>query len=153
MDSKQSSLPSDAPEMSEIKITDVHDEAAVSELRQQLVAFNLATTGYADYRSLGCFLRDADGALQAGIDGFTWGDYAMVEWLWVATTLRRNGLGSRLMHALESEARARGCAVIRVNTHTFQAPGFYRKLGYEEVGYAENTPVGHGEHFFAKRLA
>jgi ribosomal protein S18 acetylase RimI-like enzyme len=138
--------------MNEIEISDVHDEAAVAELRQRLVDFNLDVTGYQDYRSLSCFLRDTDGELQAGIDGFSWGGYAMVEWLWVAAALRRQGLGGQLMHAAEAEARARGCAVVRVNTHTFQAPGFYRRLGYEEVGYASDTPVGHGEHFFAKRL-
>jgi ribosomal protein S18 acetylase RimI-like enzyme len=142
-----------AAEMDEIEISDVPDDAAVSELRQRLVDFNIATTGYENYRSMSCFLRDADGELQAGIDGFTWGGYAMVEWLWVAPSRRGDGLGSRLMRALESEARARGCAVIRVNTHTFQAPDFYRGLGYEELGYAEDTPVGHGEFFFAKRLA
>jgi ribosomal protein S18 acetylase RimI-like enzyme len=139
--------------VNEIEISDVPDDAAVAELRQRLVAFNLDVTGYQDYRSLSCFLRDADGELQAGIDGFSWGGYAMVEWLWVAASLRRQGLGGQLMHAAEAEARARGCAVVRVNTHTFQAPGFYRRLGYEEVGYASDTPVGHGEHFFAKRLA
>ena len=139
-------------EMFEIEITDVHDEVAVSELRGRLVAFNVAATGYEEYQALSCFLRDAEGELQGGIDGFSWGGYAMVEWLWISTSLRGHGLGSQLMRALESEARTRGCGVVRVNTHTFQAPDFYRKLGYEVVGYAENTPLGHGEFFFAKRL-
>ena len=76
----------------------------------------------------------------------------MIEWLWVSSTRRGAGLGSQLLQAAEGEARRRGCRIVRVNTHTFQAPDFYRKLGYEQIGYAEDTPVDHGEVFFAKRL-
>jgi ribosomal protein S18 acetylase RimI-like enzyme len=43
--------------------------------------------------------------------------------------------------------------VMRVDSHTFQAPGFYEKLGYERVGFAADTPFGHGEVFFLKRLS
>jgi ribosomal protein S18 acetylase RimI-like enzyme len=133
-------------------MTDIHDEVAVAELREQVIAFNIAVTGYEDGRSLGCFVRNGDGKLVAGLDGFTWGGYAMIEWLWVAEPGRRQGLGRQLMVAAEEEAVARGCAVVRVNTHTFQAPGFYRKLGYEEVGFASNAPAHHGEVFFSKRV-
>jgi GNAT superfamily N-acetyltransferase len=94
----------------------------------------------------------ADGRLVAGIDGFTWGGYAMIEWLWVHDDLRGSGLGQRLMEAAEQEAGRRGCVVVRVNTHTFQAPGFYARLGYVRIGFAEGTPRDHGEVFLEKRL-
>ena len=138
--------------MVEFEITDIHDDAAVSELRDRLVAFNIAATGYDGYRSSSCFLRNPEGELEAGIDGFSWGGYAMVEWLWVAASIRGHGYGTRLMRAFETESQKRACRTIRVNTHTFQAPEFYRRLGYEEIGYAEGTPIGYGEHFFAKLL-
>ncbi len=136
----------------ELIVTDEHDEAAVAELRERIIAFNIAVTGYDDGRSLSCFLRHDDGEMYAGLDGFTWGGYAMIEWLWVAEAERGQGLGRRLVLAAEREAEARGCAIVRVNTHTFQAPDFYRTLGYSEIGTAQDAPVGHGEVFFAKRL-
>jgi ribosomal protein S18 acetylase RimI-like enzyme len=136
----------------ELTVTDVHDAAAVAELRERIIAFNIAVTGYDDGRSLSCFLRDDDGAIYAGLDGFTWGGYAMIEWLWVAEAARREGLGRKLVRAAEREAAARGCTVVRVNTHTFQAPEFYRKLQYEEIGRAHDAPSGYGEVFFTKRL-
>ena len=105
--------------------------------RGRLVAFNIAATGYDDYRSLSCFLRSDEGELDAGIDGFSWGGYSMVEWLWVTASIRGQGCGTRLIRAFEAESQKRGCRTIRVNTHTFQAPEFYRRLGYEEIGYAE----------------
>jgi GNAT superfamily N-acetyltransferase len=133
-------------------MTDDVDEAGVEELRQAVIAFNIAATGYDDGRSLGCLLRDDDGQLIAGLDGFTWGGYAMIEWLWVRANDRRQGFGARLVMAAEHEARRRGCAVVRVNTHTFQAPGFYARLGYSVIARAEDAPVGHGEVFLQKRL-
>ena len=138
--------------MTTVRMTDVHDEAAVAELRERVIAFNIAVTGYDDARSLSCFIRDDDGGLVAGLDGFTWGGYAMIEWLWVAESARRRGLGRQLVAAAEGEAVARGCAVVRVNTHTFQAPEFYRKLGYDEIGVAVDAPAQHGEVFFVKRF-
>ncbi len=139
-------------EMPEIRITDTDNDAAIAELRDKLVAHNIESTGYGQYRSLSCLLRDSEHRLQAGISGFSWGGYATIEWLWVSPLLRGASLGSQLVRAVEVEVRARGCRVIRVNTHTFQAPDFYRKLGYEQIGYSEDTPIDHGEFFFTKRL-
>jgi GNAT superfamily N-acetyltransferase len=136
----------------ELIITDVHDEAAVAELRDRVIAYNIAVTGYDDGRSLSCFLRDENDELIAGLDGFTWGGYAMIEWLWVTESARGQGLGRRLVQSAEREAAARGCTVVRVNTHSFQAPDFYRKLGYDEIGFAPGAPSAHGEFFFAKEL-
>ena len=98
------------------------------------------------------FLRDDNGELRAGLDGFTWGGYAKVEYLWVEESLRGRGLGRRLMEAAIDEARERGCDVIVVDTHTFQAPGLYRTLGFEEVGRTEGTPRGWGQVYFARSL-
>ena len=91
--------------------------------------FNVGATTYADGASLGCLWRDEIGQLIAGLDGFTWGGYAMIEWLWVHADHRRAGLGTQLVRAAQPEAGVRGCAVIRVNSHTFQAPDFYERLG------------------------
>jgi GNAT superfamily N-acetyltransferase len=104
--------------MAVFEITDVHDEAAVAELRERLVSFNIAATGYGEYRSMSCFLRNDEGELDAGIDGFSWGGYAMVEWLWVAASLRGSQLGTGLLRSFEAEAQKRGCRAVRVNTHT-----------------------------------
>jgi GNAT superfamily N-acetyltransferase len=138
--------------MFDVQMTDKVDEAGVEELRNAVIAFNSAATGYSDGASLGCLLRDQEGHLIAGLDGFTWGGYAMIEWLWVHSDRRRCGIGTRLVEAAEHEAARRGCAVMRVNTHTFQAPGFYAGLGYSQIGLAADTPAGHGELFLQKRL-
>ncbi len=139
--------------MTDVRVTDEVDETAIAELRARIIAYNLATTGLPDGRSLGCFVSDSDGRMIAGLDGFSWGGYVKIEWLWVHDDHRHRGLGTELVRAAEAEAARRGCDVVRVDSHTFQAPGFYEKLGYERIGFAADTPAGHGEVFFLKRLA
>ena len=135
----------------DIEIGDGGSEADIADLRSALHEYNFATTGYRDGRALSCFLRD-DGRLIAGVDGFTWGGYARIDLLWVDEPLRGQGLGRALLAAAEAEARRRGCGTIVLDTHSFQAPGLYRKLGYSEVGTTMDTPVGFSQTVFQKRL-
>jgi GNAT superfamily N-acetyltransferase len=127
------------------------DEDSIA-LRNALHDFNFEATGYRDGRALSCFLRDGNGALVAGIDGFTWGGYARIEYLWVDAARRGRGIGTRLLAAAEDEARRRGCLKIVLDTHSFQAPELYRSLGYREVGTTMDTPIGFSQTLFEKQL-
>ena len=136
----------------DIEISDLSAESDVAELRAALHEYNFETTGYRDGRELSCFLRDDDGRLVAGIVGFTWGGYARISLLWVDEMMRRQGVGRTLVAAAESEARRRGSSTIVLDTHSFQAPDFYRALGYEKVGETTDTPVGFTQVLFQKRF-
>jgi GNAT superfamily N-acetyltransferase len=136
-----------------IRISDAVAADDRTELEDRLYTFNVESTGFRDARDLSCVLRDPEGTLVAGIDGFTWGGYAHVAVLWVSEPLRGKGLGRRLLEAAEAEARERGCASIVLSSHEFQAPGLYTKLGYQPVGATEDTPAGYRELYFQKRLA
>jgi GNAT superfamily N-acetyltransferase len=135
----------------EIVISDTATDAESAALRDALHEFNFATTGYRDGLSLSCFLYDGD-ELVAGIDGFSWGGYARVDYLWVTEAQRGQGLGSRLLDGAEAEARRRGCRTIVLDTHSYQAPDLYRSRGYTEFGTTEDTPVGYTQSFFRKSL-
>jgi GNAT superfamily N-acetyltransferase len=126
--------------------------ADIDELKDAIDAFNYDATGFRDGRLLAAFLRDTAGALVAGISGFTWGGYAKVEYLWIAGPYRGQGLGRRLLEAAEQEARARGCLLVVLDTHDFQAPAFYAKLGYERCGRVDGAPRGSGQTWFKKAL-
>jgi GNAT superfamily N-acetyltransferase len=141
-----------ADDIPEIVIKDSASRADQAELREALHEFNVAATGYRDARGLSCFLRDQDGLLVAGIEGFTWGGYARIEYLWVHESLRGGGIGSLLLATAEHEARQRACVKIVLDTHSFQAPDFYRSLGYREVGTTFDTPVGFSDTLFEKSL-
>ena len=48
--------------------------------------------------------------------------------------------------------RARGCVGARLDTYSFQARGFYERLGYTVTGAIEDCPPGHTRWSMAKRL-
>ena len=57
-----------------------------------------------------------------------------------------------MKRAVEAEAKARNCRQIVLETHSFQAPGFYRKLGFEVIGTVDGYPLGHQYLTLVKRL-
>jgi ribosomal protein S18 acetylase RimI-like enzyme len=126
--------------------------ADVAFLEERLYEFNRDATGCGDGRGLGVLLRDEDGTLLAGAAGYTWGGTCELRQVWVAEPLRRRGLGRRLVAEAEAEAVRRGCRQLVLATHDFQAPGFYRKLGYQVVTELPDHPPGHVQLFLRKRL-
>jgi ribosomal protein S18 acetylase RimI-like enzyme len=136
----------------DLTIDDAPSEADVRFIEEQLVSYNIATTGYNDYHPLAILARDDSGMIRAGLTGFTWGGALKIEYLWVHDELRGQGYGSRMMLAAEQEAVRRDCHLAVVDTHSFQAPHFYPKLGYVQCGLVEDWPVGHTDTTFRKVL-
>jgi ribosomal protein S18 acetylase RimI-like enzyme len=87
-----------------------------------------------------------------GLHGWTWRGTANVDTFWVREDLRGKGLGKRLLAAAEEEPVRRGCQVLQLSTHSYQAPGFYRRLGYEQIGELPGWPVGSTRYLFSKTL-
>ena len=58
-----------------------------------------------------------------------------------------------LMRTMEKEAKSRGCRQIVLDTHDFQAPAFYHKLGFETVGHVADYPGGHRHLLLVKCFA
>jgi GNAT superfamily N-acetyltransferase len=135
-----------------LTIEDAPTEADVHFIEERIIAYNVAATGYDDYRPLALFVRDDQGEIIAGLTGFTWGGTLKIEILWVHETLRGQGYASRLVEAAEREAVARGCQHAVLDTHSFQAPEFYPTLGYMRCGFAEDWPLGHLDIYYQKRL-
>ncbi len=98
------------------------------------------------------FAHDPSGKPVAGIIvSFLWTGMH-IDSLWVAESFRGNGLGTKLMLDTEDEARSRGCVVAYTDTFTWQAPGFYKKLGYSVYGELHDFPEGNSLTYFQKRL-
>jgi len=128
------------------------NQTLADRLDQEIYAFNVDATGLDDGRLLSVKARAGDGSLAGGLSGWTWGSCLYVDLLWVRADQRGCGLGSRLLDAAEQEARARGCIVVSLSTHSFQAPGFYLARGYVEVGRTEGYPLGHSQLHLRKDL-
>jgi ribosomal protein S18 acetylase RimI-like enzyme len=133
---------------------DIEDPSGtdIEFLEDRLYEFNADATGIDDGRLLGVFLRDESGTMVAGAAGHTWGETCELRQVWVAASRRRRGLGRRLLAAAESEAVRRGCRQLLLSTFSFQAPDFYRKLGFEVVGEVADYPRGYRHLTLRKRL-
>ncbi|MFI9767167.1 GNAT family N-acetyltransferase [Streptomyces sp. NPDC052415] len=99
------------------------------------------------------WMLDDGGGLAGGLVGHTWATWLHVAYLWVDARHRGVGLGSRLLAEAERLAREeRGCAAVRLETWDFQAPEFYRRLGYDVVCVIPDYPPGITEFTLVKRL-
>ena len=96
-------------------------------------------------------MRDAAGAIRAGLIGHCYAGWLFVALLWVHVDLRRAGIGSRLIAEAERHAREFGCHSAWVDTFSFQAPDFYPRFGYREFARLDYPP-SHERIFFRKAL-
>ena len=131
---------------------DTPSDDDVAFLRDRINEYNFATTGIYDGRELATFVRDGDGRVVAGLYGWTWGGCLAIQFLWVNEELRGRGYGTRLLRAAENEAITRGCGLAVLNTHSFQAPDFYERLGYEVVSVTDGYPRQHQDIHMKKTL-
>lgn len=125
--------------------------AEIDFLEDRLYEFNSQATGIVDALGLAVFGRDAGGAVVAGLCGHTWGGCCEIRQVWVHERYRGQGIGRRLLELAETEARRRGCFQIVLATHSFQAPEFYRKLGFEIVDSLPDYPRGH-QHLHLRKV-
>jgi GNAT superfamily N-acetyltransferase len=134
-------------------VISLEESATVAgEIRAGLDAWNTRFVPADGYRSLVITARDPDGGLLGGLLGGTYWGWLAIDRLWVREEARGSGLGSRLLAAAETEARRRGCQFAHLDTHDFQAPGFYHKHGYRECGRLEDLPPGHVRFLLRKTL-
>lgn len=129
-----------------------HERAIAERLIDEVDRFNIRTTGIEDAQELLATETGDDGELLGGVYGWSWGGTCWIEALWVREDTRRSGLGSRLLQAAEAIARQRGCRQLALDTHTFQAPGFYARHGFELAGRLTDYPAGHDHLLMRKRL-
>lgn len=88
------------------------------------------------------FYKDEKEEIQAGIIGFCYCGCVYISMLWVHPRYRGQKLGVALVEEAEKLGKQQGCSFSTVNTMEWEAPEFYKKLGYEvefkREGYADN---------------
>jgi GNAT superfamily N-acetyltransferase len=128
------------------------DAATVEAFADLIYEFNMQATGIRDGKTLAIVLRDEAGKVSGGAYGWTWGGTCYIQYMLVPAALRGRKLGTRLMQMVEQEARTRGCTQIALETHSFQAPDFYRRLGFRAAGMVADYPRGHTSISMVKAL-
>ena len=116
-----------------------------------LVGYNTEKMGKQKYKRFAVSLRER-GKIVGGIVGEVWISVLFIQLFWIEQKFRKKDYGTRLIKAIEDEARRYGATRSYVDTMSFQAPGFYRGCGYEEFGSIEGYPGGVTRHWLTKAL-
>jgi ribosomal protein S18 acetylase RimI-like enzyme len=126
-----------------IEIESQPDEQDQRLIDEGLDIFNFAKAGPDNPQDLWVMARDASGSLIGGLKGRSTYAWLFIDWLWVSSEARGQGVGAKLMTKAEDAALERQCVGAYVSTFSFQAPDFYRRIGYKDFGRIEGFPVGH----------
>ncbi|MGL5147374.1 MAG: GNAT family N-acetyltransferase [Plesiomonas shigelloides] len=122
-------------------------------IKAEIIAFNARHWDVTKRLPLGVKSLAGNGALRGGVSGRTFGNWCMIDYLWVANEARGQGIGKMLLLRAEHIARRRGCQRVLLDTLSFQAPGFYTRLGYREVWQQQDYPFdGQARIYLVKTL-
>ena len=137
----------------DIVLTDTVDDRLETVIRDGLNAYNDEVTGYSDRRPLVVTVKDPEtGEILGGATGRTSLGMLYVELVYLPRHLRGTGLGTRILTMMEEEGRRRGCRTAMLFTISFQAPEFYRRLGWRVFGEIQCDPPGTSRVFLTKDL-
>ena len=137
----------------DITVAEELDPADVAVITDGLRAYYVNQAGYYDFRPLAVFVRDPQtGKVVGGLYGRSEFGLVYVAWFFLPESLRRAGIGSRVLAMAEEEGRRRGCTRIALTTLSIEAPGFYKKQGYGVAATIDCEPPGLTRYYMMKRL-
>jgi len=129
------------------------EPCAKSAAATALYRHNVERTGIADRQPIAAVACDpVTGEVIGGLWGRTELGVLFLDMFYLPETARGKGIGQGLLALVETEAQRRGCRHAVVETSTFQAPGFYRRHGYEEFGRVPFVVPGEARVFLHKPL-
>lgn len=138
-----------------IKVTDEIDQESHDRVIQLLIEYNLSKTQ--EFKNeinkpIEIIARDEQNEIIGGLYGRSiWGTLE-VKTLVVKLENRNQGIGRKLITEAEKEAINRNCRYISLDTFSFQAPGFYKKLGFEKIGTETDFPKGFEKYYYRKKI-
>ena len=135
----------------EIKRFDEVDDRLEEFINKEFSAYGEQNGVVLNYDEF-CFAAEEDGNILGVITGRAYYNEVHIGDLIVASSLRKGGIGSKLVRAVEDNYRGKGYDKITLTTFGFQAPEFYKKLGYEVEFVREDKDPKLSKYFLAKQL-
>jgi Predicted acetyltransferase len=106
------------------------------------------SVGYSDF----CFIAENNDAVMGVIVGHSYYKEVHITDLIVKEEYRGEGVGSELIRRVEEEFGNRGYENINLTTYAFQAPEFYKRLGFEVEFARKSTDDRLTKFFLIKHL-
>ena len=99
-----------------------------------------------------CFMAEEDGKIAGIITGRAYYNEVHIGDLIVGEAYRRDGVGSKLVEAVQNAYKDKGYKKIALTTFGFQAPEFYKKLGYELEFVRKDNDFKLCKYFYMKKI-
>ncbi len=103
------------------------------------------------FEDFSLIIKEGD-VIAGGIVAESMSDLLEIEFLYVNPAFRGKGYGKKLLESVEKEAKEKGIKRILLNTYSFQAPGFYQQMGYEEILSVDPVFDNFSWHHFEKLI-
>jgi GNAT superfamily N-acetyltransferase len=123
----------------------------VNWIIDRLIAFNESKAGPRNPQRYAILAFNPDGKRIGGLFSERIWKMFSVSHLHVEAPVRGRGIGRELMVHAEALAGQVGSTTVFLDTFEFQAPEFYRKCGYRQIGQLD-VPAGFKRFWFAKQL-
>ncbi|KTC73631.1 GNAT family N-acetyltransferase [Legionella bozemanae] len=108
-------------------------------MREDLVAYETAHGIDVNYKPFCLVLRGENQEVCGVLNAFTAFAEIYIDDMWVHQQHRHKGYGRMLLQTLEEQFQGKGFNNINLVTSAFQAPGFYKKCGFEIEFIRENV--------------
>ncbi|KAF1299491.1 hypothetical protein BAU15_02285 [Enterococcus sp. JM4C] len=132
------------------------NEESLDFIEEKLTEYNLAhkaLTQKEEFVRFAKVAKDQNEKVIGGVIAYSsMYQIGYIDTLWVDDAYRYKGIGRKLLTEVEQELADFGCENCHLDTYDFQAPGFYRKMGYQEFGQLRHEKANVTEYFFSKKL-
>ena len=135
-----------------IEVIENPEAELIAFLDEKIAEFNWAHWEVSERKAIAVKLTDENGQVIAGAAGRTFGDWLMINTLWVSDTLRGQQVGSKILQQIEQAAQGRGCNKALLDTLDFQAKPFYEKHGYQVQWTQQGYPKIGCRYYMMKQL-
>ncbi|MBR6228786.1 MAG: GNAT family N-acetyltransferase [Eubacterium sp.] len=134
----------------EIKL--VSDDAGISDfINEEFSDYATDCEVALNYEEF-CYAAEEDGKILGVITGRAYYNEVHIGDLIVSKECRRVGVGRKLVAAVEKDFSGKGFIKIALTTFGFQAPEFYKKLGYELEFVREDRDPKLNKYFYLKNI-
>ena len=99
-----------------------------------------------------CFVAEDNGEIIGVLTGHAYYNEVHIGDLVVGKDHRRDGIGRKLVEAVEETYKGKNFEKIALTTFGFQAPEFYKKLGYELEFVREDKDPKLSKYFYLKKI-
>lgn len=108
------------------------------QMSRDLIAYETEHGIDVNFKRFSLVLKNEEGEVIGVLNAFTAFAEIYIDDMWVRSSYRGKGYGTKLIKSLEDKFKGKGFNNINLVTSAFQAPDFYKKCGFTEEFVRKN---------------